>query len=52
MKRTFIAAAALALISSAAVAQNPPGTPGQPADPEQAQHQGTINQPGATTTTR
>ena len=41
MKRIFITAAALGLMSGVAIAQ----TPIQPADPEQAQRRGTIAQP-------
>jgi hypothetical protein len=47
MKRVTMAAAALALMSSAAFAQQAPGQPGQPADAEQAARKGTINQPMA-----
>jgi hypothetical protein len=41
MKRIFVTAAALSLMSAAAIAQ----TPIQPADSEQAARRGTINQP-------
>ena len=53
MKRFYMTAAALALMSSAALAQST-NTTTQPADPEQAARKGTINEPsgaGGTTQT-
>lgn len=43
MKRMYLAATALVLMAGAVVAQST--SPAQPADPEQAQRKGTINQP-------
>jgi hypothetical protein len=43
MKRMYLAAAAVVLMAGAAVAQST--SPAQPADPEQAQRKGTVNQP-------
>jgi hypothetical protein len=43
VKRLSMAAALLALMSGAAIAQS--SSPAQPADPEEAQRKGTISQP-------